>query len=224
MLIRSTSAAATAATLYRNTPTSRPPETQPEAKSATRFDSLTLSAAAQQAYVAFAAANSAANSANNTREDPAIATRLAEIKASGPVNRSMEDSEFLMAHDKKLAAILAQGKQDHQLTADDLDYLQKATGFVNTMANLSPAEKALYDKAVASGHQEAAAGFSQIALIRMMGPMAGGANGHTYDPLKTEITANSIAMHFSHSIIDPSGRAQASFTALMQFLRENSMV
>lgn len=137
------------------------------------------------------------------------------------MNRSQEDQDFLFANDKRLAEITAQGKPPEKLTADELDYLQKATGLVNTFANLSPAEKALYDKAVASGNTEAAAGIAQIALVRMMGHTAGGANGTTYDPLNTEITAANIEKYFSHSIVDPSGNAQSRFQALIQFLQNN---
>ena len=75
---------------------------------------------------------------------------------------------------------------------------------------------------MASGDTQAAAGISQIALVRMMGHTAGGANGTTYDPLNTEITAANIERYFSHSIIDPSGKAQEQFQALMQFLQKNS--
>lgn len=135
------------------------------------------------------------------------------------MNRSQEDQEFLFANDKRLAEITAQGKPPEKLTADELDYLQKATGLVSTFANLSPAEKALYDKAVASGNAVAAEGIAQIALIRMGGSMAGGANGTTYDPLNTEITAANIEKYFSHSIVDPTGNAQSRFQALIQFLQ-----
>lgn len=140
------------------------------------------------------------------------------------MNRSQEDHDYLFANDKRLAEITAQGKSPDQLTADELDYVQKATGLVNTFANLSPAEKALYDKAVASGNTEAAAGISMIALIRMGGHTAGGTNGSTYDPFATEITAANIAKYFSHSIIDPSGKAQSQFQALIQFLQDNPSV
>ncbi len=90
------------------------------------------------------------------------------------------------------------------------------------MANLSPAEKALYDKAVGSGNTEAAEGIGQIALIRMLGHTAGGPNGSTYDSLSTEITVANIGKYFSHSIIDPTGKAQ--FQALIQYLQNNPAV
>lgn len=102
--------------------------------------------------------------------------------------------------------------------------MQKATGMVNTFANLSPKEKALYDKAVASGNKEAAAGISQIAFIRMMGHTAGGANETTYDPLNTEIAAANIEQYFRHTIIDSTGQAQSHFQALIQYLQNNPAV
>ncbi|OYD52409.1 hypothetical protein CGK74_18205 [Thauera propionica] len=127
----------------------------------------------------------------------------------------------MRANDKRLAEITAQGKPPEKLTADELDYVQKAAGFVNTFAYLSPAEKALYDKAVASGNTEAAAGINMIALIRQGGEMAGGANGTTYNSRTTEITAANIEKYFSHSIVDPTGKAQSQFQALIQFLQDN---
>jgi hypothetical protein len=185
------------------------------ASSANPADSVHISQAARDAL---AASSSSATSKNDT----SIEARLAEIRAKGPVNRSPEDREFLFANDKKLAEITAQGKSPNQLTADELDYLQKTTGFVNTFANLSPAEKSLYDKAVASGNTDAAEGIAQIALTRMGGNTAGGANGTAYDPSTTEISATNIAKYFSNSIIDPTGEAQSNFQALIRFLQNDS--
>ena len=176
-------------------------------------DTVSISRAARAAFEA--------SSSVATASADSVDARLAEIRARGPVNRSQEDQDFLFANDKRLAEITAQGKPHEQLTADELDYVQKATGLVNTFANLSLAEKALYDKAVTSGNTEAAAGIAQIALVRMMGHTAGGANGTTYDPLNTEITAANIEKYFSHSIVDPSGNAQSRFQALIQFLQNN---
>lgn len=194
----------------------------PRPQSADNASSATISQAARDALAASIASSSSSSAAANI--DKSVEARLAEIRAKGPVNRSQEDQDYLFANDKKLAEITAQGKSADKLTAEDLDYVQKAVGFVNTMANLSPAEKALYDKAVASGNTEAAAGISQIALVRMMGHSAGGANGTTYDPLKTEITAANIEKYFSHSIIDPTGKAQSQFQALIQYLQDNPAV
>lgn len=189
----------------------------PIASPANISDSVHISQAGRETL----AASSSSNAANIEKS---VEARLAEIRARGPINRSQEDQDFLFANDKRLAEITAQGKPPEQLTADELDYLQKATGLVNTFANLSSAEKALYDKAVASGNTDAAAGIVQIALIRMGGHLAGGANGTTYDPLNTEITAANIEKYFSHSIVDPTGKAQSRFQALIQFLQDNPVV
>lgn len=184
----------------------------PAASPANIADTVRISQAAREAL----AASSSSSSLNN---DKVVEARLAEIRAHGPVNRSQEDTDFLLTNDKKLAKISA--KPDGTRTADEIDYMQKATGFVNTFAYLSSAEKALYDKAVASGNTAAAEGISMIALIRQGGEMAGGANGTTYNPRTTEITAANIEKYFSYSIVDPTGQAQSKFQALMQFLEAN---
>ncbi|NTV96102.1 MAG: hypothetical protein HGA75_11920 [Thiobacillus sp.] len=166
---------------------------------------------------ALAASLSSATAGN----DMTVDERLAAIKAKDALSRTQEEQNYVLANDKRLAEITAQGKAPERLTAEELDYMQKAGGFVNTMANLSPAEKALYDKAVASGDTGAVAGFGQIALIRMMGHTAGGANGTTYDPLDTEITVANIQKYFSYSIVDPTGTTQSQLHALMKFLQDN---
>ncbi len=208
MIVQSTSAL-----LFANAVARSPAARQtPTASPANIADTVRISQAAREAL----AASSSSTAPNN---DKAVEARLAEIRANGPVNRSQEDHDFLCANDKKLAEISA--KPYNSRTADDIDYMQKATGFVNTFAHLSSAEKALYDKAVASGNTEAAEGIAQIALIRQGGEMAGGANGTTYNSRTTEITAANIEKYFSHSIVDPTGQAQSKFQALMQLLQSN---
>ncbi len=208
MIVQSSSAV-----LFANTVARSPAARQtPAASPANIADTVRISKAAREAL----AASSSSTAPNN---DKSVEARLAEIRANGPVNRSQEDHDFLFANDKKLAEISA--KPYNTRTADDIDYMQKATGLVNTFAHLSSAEKALYDKAVASGNTEAADGISQIALIRQGGEMAGGANGTTYNSRSTEITAANIEKYFSHSIVDPTGQAQSKFQALMQFLQSN---
>lgn len=214
MLIQSTSARFSAAEIAR----SLSPRKVPPPSSANIAETVSISNAAREAL---AASNASSFSSAAASPSSSVEARLAAIKAKGAVNRTQEDQAYLFANDKRLAEITAQGKSPDKLPADELDYLQKAAGFVNTMANLSPAEKALYDKAVASGNTEAAAGISQIALIRMMGHTAGGVYGTTYDPLNTEITAANIEKYFSHSIVDPTGKAQSQFQALIQYLQNN---
>lgn len=208
MIVQSASASFFAAEIAR----SPSPRQNPVASPANIADTVRISQAAREAFAA-----SSSSAAANT--DRSVEARLAEIRARGAVNRSQEDHDFLFANDKRLAEISA--KSDNTRTADEIDYMQKAAGFVNTFAHLSPAEKALYDKAIASGNTEAAAGISQIALIRQGGEMAGGANGTTYNSRITEITAANIEKYFSHSIVDPSGNAASKFQALIQFLQSN---
>lgn len=159
-------------------------------------------------------AASTANAADTVRISQAARDASAASSSSAATNndRSLE---------ARLAEITAQGKPPEKLTADEQDNLQKAAGFVNTFAHLSSAEKALYDKAVASGNTAAAEGIAQIALIRQGGEMAGGAYGTTYNPRSTEITAANIENFFSHSIVDPTGNAASRFQALIQFLQNN---
>jgi hypothetical protein len=213
MIIQPNSPFSTAATAFKF-PASSAAQT---AQTAKESDTVTISKAAQ---AAFAATQDSASSANSSAAN-SVDAKLAEIKSKDAVSRTASDTEYLWANDKKLAEIAAKGKSPDQLTSSELDYMQKAGGFVNTMANLSPAEKDLYDKAVASGNKEAAAGISQIAFIRTMGHTAGGAEGTTYDPINTAITAANIEKYFSHSIVDPSGKAQAQFQALIQYLQNN---
>lgn len=178
--------------------------------SAATSTSVSISQAGQEALAASASTSAAADA------------RLAEIQRKDVVSRTAEDVAYLWKNDPGLAALQAKREADpnYSPTAAELDHMQKAGGFVNTMANLSPAEKDLYDKAIASGNKEAAAGISQIAMIRMMGHTAGGANGTTYDPINTAITPENIKHYFSHTIVDPSGKAQAQFQALINFLQD----
>lgn len=187
----------------------------PVSSAASFADSVSISKAALEAF----AASNTSFPHGATNVDKSVEARLAEIKAKDAMSKTPEDQAYLFANDKILAEITK--KTHDKLTADELDYMQKAGGFVNTMANLSPAEKALYDKAVASGNTTAAAGISQVAFIRTMGHTAGGANGTTYDPINTEISAANIGKYFIHSIVDPYGKTQANFQALIQFLQNS---
>ena len=188
-------------------------QSQPTSRAAKIADTITVSQAARE-VLATSGASAIAS----------VDAKLTEIQSKDAISRTAEDMDFLYAHDSKLAAICdKERKSPGSLTSSEVDYQQKTIGFVNTMAYLSPAEKGLYDKAVASGNSEAAAGINQIAFIRTMGHMAGGANGTTYDPVNTSITAANIEKYFSHSIVDPSGNAQSQFQALINFLQNNSV-
>jgi hypothetical protein len=176
-------------------------------------DSVTISQAARDALAA-----SAANTSNPSHETDA---KLAAIKAKDPMNRTPEDVAYMQANDPKLAANLYKMNHNIPLTADEIDYDQKTMGFVNSFALLSDSEKALYDKAVASGNQDAAAAISVIAFTRTLGHTAGGKDGTTYDPIDTEITADNVRRYFSYSIVDPTGKAQSQFDALVRFLESS---
>ncbi len=207
MIVQSTSAAFFATEIARST-LSRPSSPSPLANIT---DTVRISQAARDAFAA---------SSGTENSDKSIEARLAEIRAHGPVNRSQEDHDFLFANDKRLAEISA--KSYDTRTADEIDYMQKATGLVNTFAHLSSTERALYDKAIASGNSAAAEGIAQIALIRQGGEMAGGANGTTYNPRTTEITVANIENFFSNSIVDSTGNAASRFQALVQLLQGSS--
>ena len=151
---------------------------------------------------------------------PEVQTRLNEIKSKPALERTQQDYDYLFANDKKLAQIEAKPLESR--TAEDLDYEQKARGFVNTMAGLSSGEKALYDEAVSSGNVLAAEGLAQIALLRVGFQQAGGQDGSTYDPSKTEITPETIASFFSQSFVDPSHQPDQQLKALSDFLKLRS--
>jgi hypothetical protein len=181
-------------------------------------DSVTISQAARDALAA------SATTADST--SAAVDAKLKQIVAEGPINRSAEDMNYLITNDPKLAAIYAKINQNNgsgNLTAEELDYQQKTIGFVNTMAYLSPDEKATYNKMVASGNKEAAAGMSVIAFERAtLGHTASTGGSATYDPINTAITPENILKYFSQSIGDPTGKTQSQFQALIQYLQNNS--
>ena len=93
------------------------------------------------------AAKALAGSSQSTE----IQQRIDAIKAKPGVERTQADFEYLSANDKRFAELQEKMKASgtsgfDSLTADEVDYMQKAGGFVNTMAELSPKEKALYGR------------------------------------------------------------------------------
>jgi len=180
-------------------------------------DTVTISQAARDAL--------AASTVTTDSASAAVDAKLKQIVAEGPINRSSEDMNYLITNDRKLAAIYAKINQSNgsgNLTAEELDYQQKTIGFVNTMAYLSPSEKATYDKMVTSGNTAAAAGMSVIAFERAtLGHTASTKDGATYDPINTEIAPENIVKYFSQSIGDPTGKTQAQFQALIAYLQNN---
>ncbi len=151
-------------------------------------------------------------------EAASIQRQLDAIKAKPALERTDEDVAFLHKNDKRLAAIAA--KDDKTRTADELDYLQKVGGFVNTMAELTPQEKALYDELVAAGEWEAASAFNLVGMSRigMGGQQVTLPNGKTFDPTTTEVTAGNLRNLFKLMFVDPSGQTDRQFEALARAL------
>jgi hypothetical protein len=145
-----------------------------------------------------------------------IQKRLDAIKAKPAVERTPEESDFVVKNDSRMAQISA--KNQNTLTADDVDYMQKAGGFVNTMSNLSPSEKNLYDELAAQGNTEAVRGMNLIALSRMGSGDVTLPNGKTFDPRKTEITSENIRTLFSKMFVSSDGQDVRSFEALASYL------
>jgi hypothetical protein len=124
------------------------------------------------------------------------------------------------------AKMLSTNETIFNRTADEIDDMQKAGGFVNTMAYLSPKEKQLYNELVSSGNTLALQGLSLIAMSRVGSEDAEVTlpNGKSFNPNRTEITPDNIQNLFKLMFVDKTGDSQRSFDALASFLnkRENS--
>lgn len=179
---------------------------------ANHADRVSISAAAQTMLAASQSADGEA----------AVARRLAEIKTRPAVERSSEDSAYLDAHDQRFGELKEKVKDVgwNVLNADEVDYMQKAGGFVNTMAELSPKEKALYDELVAQGNHQAAQGLNLVAMARigMKGQQVTLPNGRSFDPTHTEVTAANVRNLFRQMFVDPSGQTDRQFEALAGYL------
>lgn len=154
--------------------------------------------------------------------DAGVEARLEQIKSKPAVERSAADTEYLLANDKRLAEIRA--KDPQTLTADEVDYQQKAGGFVNTMANLSSAEKVLYDEMVAAGNYAAVEGMNLIALARqgMGGQQVTLPDGSSFDPTTTEISPENIRKLFTAMFVDSDGASAKRLAALAGYLEQRS--
>lgn len=204
MIISGTSNTASA---WQASKVSGPTRQNIAATPATLAEKISISSAAR----ALLAGESSAN-------DAGVEARLNQIKSKPALERTAADTEYLLANDKRLAEINA--KDPQTLTADDVDYQQKAGGFVNTMANLSASEKALYDEMVAAGNYAAVEGMNMIALARngMSGQQVTLPDGSSFDPTATEITADNIRMLFKHMFVDTDGSSERRFEALASYL------
>jgi hypothetical protein len=149
-----------------------------------------------------------------------VQARLEAIKAKPATQRSEEDGEFLLTHDERLAKLTAPGAKTW--SADDLDYVQKATGTVNTMSKLSPSEKQLYDELVSKGKTDAANGLVLVAMSRMGSDEVTLPNGQRFDPNTTEVTPDNIRKLFSQMFVDSDGSSGRAFDALASALDEKA--
>lgn len=147
-----------------------------------------------------------------------VAQRLAEIKKRPGVERSPADYEYLRAHDRRFVEL---GERDPKTwTADEVDYMQQAGGFVNTMAKLSSKEKAIYDQLVAEGNWPAVEGLNRVAMARMLpaDQEVTLPDGKVFNPNRTEVTADNIRKLFRQMFVDSSGQTERSFEALASWL------
>ncbi len=149
-----------------------------------------------------------------------VQAKLDAIKAKPATQRSEEDGEFLRTHDERLSQLTAPGAK--AWSADDLDYVQKAAGMVNTMSKLSPSEKQLYDDLVSQGKTDAANGLALVALSRMGNEQVNLGNGQTFDPNTTAVTPDNIRQLFSQMFVDSDGSSGRAFDALASALDEKA--
>lgn len=156
--------------------------------------------------------------AEQTNGNAEVAQRLAEIKKRPGVERSPADYEYLRAHDSRFVELSE--RDSKTWTADEVDYMQKAGGLVNTMAKLSAKEKAMYDQLVAEGNWQAAAGLNLVAMARMLpaDQEVTLPDGKVFNPNRTEVTADNIRKLFRQMFVDSSGQTDRSFAALASWL------
>lgn len=182
------------------------------------IDSLTISDAAKALL---------SNPQSSTTNDEAIQKQLNAIKVKPAVERSAEEIEFISKNDKRLAEIHEKIKNNsfESLKADDMDYVQKAAGMVNTIAMLSPKEKAFYDDMVTKGDYEAARGLMLVGMSRigMEGQQVTLENNLSFSPIDTELTAETIRNLFKQMFVSDNGNTDSAFDALASYLEKNKI-
>lgn len=178
------------------------------------FDKVTISDAAK----AMMADSQAAVDAQE------IQKQLDAIKAKPAVERSPNEVDFVSKNDKHFTELAKKGYDS--LKSDEVDYMQKAGGFVNTMSMLSPKEKGLYDELIGQNNNEAAGALLLVGMSRigMEGQQVTLPNGLIFDPTKTDVTAENIRNLFKHMFAGDSSNTDRTFDALASYLdrKENS--
>ena len=181
-------------------------------------DSLTISDAAKVLL---------SNPQSSAADDETIQKRLDAIKVKPAVERSAEETEFISKNDKRFAEIQEKRKNNgfESLKADDMDYVQKAAGMVNTMAMLSTKEKALYDDLISKGNHEAARGLMLVGMSRigMEGQQITLENNLSFNPIDTELTAETIRNLFKQVFVSDSKNTDSAFDALASYLEQNKL-
>lgn len=152
-------------------------------------------------------------------DTPGTRDRMALIKAKPHSQRSRADMQCLFCQDNTLAAIYA--KEEKRWSSNEIEYVQRSTGLVHTFSTLNEQEKRLYDELITQGEWSAARGLSSIALTRYASTgEVHLPSGLSFDPEKTDVTADSIRSHFRFALIDPSGSNARQLEALAQFLEQ----
>lgn len=187
---------------------------QPTSSSSQNIFATSSKTITDRINISEAARAALASSGNSIQQS--VEARLAEIKTKEALERTDAENKYVLENDVKFRELIEKGSDN--LTAAEMDYFQKAAGFVNTMAYLSDDEKQLYDDVVANGNHAAAAALGNIGILRLGGHTAAGMGDTTYDPINTAITAENILKYFRHSVIDESGKAEADFMALARYL------
>ncbi len=155
-------------------------------------------------------------------QSQAAQAQVSGLPSSGTQLTISDQAKALSAGDQDTQAKLAEitAKDPNTRTAEDINAMQKAGGFVNTFANLSPSEMKLYDDLVAKGDTAAAEGLSMIALTRM-GDRVDIPNGMSFDPQKTAITPEHIRDLFSRAFASPDKSQTDAFESLARYLKAN---
>lgn len=162
-----------------------------------------------------------ANSATSM-QDQEVQSRLSAIKAKPAEQRSPADMDYLSENENRFGEIRAKIEANgyESLTSDEVDYMQKAAGFVNAMSKLSPDEKTLYDELAAKGNREAAQALLLVGMSRMGmdGQQVTLPNGRSFDPTRAEVTASHIRDLFKHMFAGDTGEIDRRFDALASYL------
>ena len=93
------------------------------------------------------------------------------------------------------------------------------------MAMLSTKEKALYDDLISKGNHEAARGLMLVGMSRigMEGQQITLENNLSFNPIDTELTAETIRNLFKHVFVSDSKNTDSAFDALASYLEQNKL-